>query len=126
MPFKQTAFLTPFPVGQQTRCVIGTPRLAGDVARGVGEKDLRGLIMKKKWLYKCGEDAIVVENTWLSGERLYVNGELQDERPFGINSVRLLGQLPGGEGIKVWLGGFWNIQCRMFINDKQVITTRTK
>jgi len=73
----------------------------------------------KRWEISLGEDVIVVENR-ASGERLYVNGELQDER-LGLNlGMRLWGQLPTGESLKVSLGGTWTIQCRVFVDNKLI------
>jgi len=73
----------------------------------------------KKW--ECNHDGnvLIVENR-ASGERLYVNGELQDER-LGLNfGIRLWGQLPTGESVKVSLGGIWTIKCRIFVDNKLV------
>ena len=74
----------------------------------------------KKWEVNHGESVIVVENR-ASGEKLFVNGQLQDER-VGLNmGSRLWGQLPTGESIKVSLGGIWTVQCRIFVDNKLVI-----
>ena len=73
----------------------------------------------KKFEVDHGGNAIVVENR-VSGEKLFVNGKLQDER-VGLSFVaRLFGQLPTGENIKVSLGGIWTIQCRIFVDNKLV------
>jgi len=73
----------------------------------------------KKFEVEHGGNAILVENR-ASGEKLFVNGELQDER-VGLSFVaRLYGKLPTGESIKVSLGGVWTIQCRIFIDNKLV------
>jgi len=74
----------------------------------------------KKWELTYGENKIMVEDR-TAGEKLYVNGDLQDERNgFALRS-RLYGQLPTGENIKVSLGGWFSIQCRVFINNKLVL-----
>jgi len=73
----------------------------------------------KKWEVKHGEDVILVENR-ASGEKLFVNGELQDER-FGLNLGMILwGKLPSGESIKVSLGGTWKMKCRVFVDSKLI------
>ena len=73
----------------------------------------------KKFEVDHGGNAIIVENR-ASGEKLFVNGELQDER-VGLSLVaRLFGQLPTGENIKVSLGGIWTTQCRIFVDNKLV------
>jgi len=74
----------------------------------------------KKWEIKHGENSIVVENR-VSGEKLYVNGELQDERNGFSVSSRLYGKLPTGENIKVSLGGWFIMQCRIFVDHKLVL-----
>jgi len=79
----------------------------------------------EKWEINHNGNMITVENR-TSGERLYVNGQLQDER-VGLNfSSRLWGQLPTGESIKVSLGGWWTMQCRIFVDHKQIIPKRIK
>lgn len=75
-----------------------------------------------KALYNNHE--IRVENTWFSGERLYINNELQDETISFFPPVRLTGHiLENGEKIPVKANiysGFVSIQCSLFINDKKV------
>jgi len=78
----------------------------------------------KKWDIKYKDHDIRVENGWFSGERLYVDGELQDEQVgFGFRS-RLYGKIKNhegaGEDIKVSLGGWSTINCRIFINGKLI------
>ena len=41
--------------------------------------------MKSIWIASYENNEVKVENTWFNGERLYVNGILQDER-FGFFS----------------------------------------
>ena len=75
----------------------------------------------KKWEINHNGNLILVENR-AGGERLYVNGDLQDER-LGLSSQsRLWGQLSTGETIKVSLGGWWTIHCRIFIDNKLVLS----
>ena len=75
----------------------------------------------KKWQTNYDGNNIVVENR-IGGERLYVNGELQDELIglFAFRS-RLWGHLQNGETIKVSLGETFRIHCRIFVNDKLVL-----
>ncbi|MDR2687381.1 MAG: hypothetical protein LBB75_06485 [Oscillospiraceae bacterium] len=73
----------------------------------------------KQWELNYGGDAIVVKNS-VAGEQLYVNGQLQDERNGLSTQSRLTGHLPGGGSIKVNLGGWFTMQCRIFIDDKLV------
>ena len=72
----------------------------------------------KKWEYNYSGSVIAVENR-MSGERLYVNGELQDETMASFTGeARLWGRLPAGEEIKVSLGGAFSVQCRVFVDNK--------
>ena len=76
----------------------------------------------KRWEVNYSENVIVVENSAF-GERLFVNDDLQDERNGLIgNRVRLWGQLKTGEQIKVSLGGTFKIQCRIFVDNKLVLS----
>jgi hypothetical protein len=79
--------------------------------------------MKSIWIASYENNEVKVENTWFNGERLYVNGILQDER-FGFFSSNLTGHIMNSrnekEAIKVNLGGCWRIDCRLFINDNKV------
>lgn len=73
----------------------------------------------KRWKTNYGGNTIVVENR-ISGERLYVNGELQDEQIGIAGRSRLWGELQTGETIKVSIGGFFGIHCIIFVNSKRV------
>lgn len=79
----------------------------------------------KEWKADYKGHIIQVKNT-LASEQLIVDGELQDERiGFGIRS-RLYGRLKSGQGageaIKVSLGGWFAIHCRIFIDDSLVFS----
>ena len=74
--------------------------------------------MKKQWVYKYGQNTILVENTWFNGERLFVNGELQHENNGWEFNAILWGRLDSGEEIKVSLGGNFSIKCSLFIDNK--------
>jgi hypothetical protein len=77
----------------------------------------------KKWELNHNGNEIRVENRNFS-ERLYVNGELQDER-IGLAFVsRLWGKLPTGESVKVSIGGLWTMQCRIFIDHKLALSNK--
>lgn len=72
----------------------------------------------KKWKASYKDNKIVVENR-ISSERLYVNGELQDESiGFFAMRVRLFGSLASGEKIKVSIGSRVRTKCMIFINDE--------
>jgi len=75
----------------------------------------------KRWEVDHGGNAITVENR-AGSERLYVNGELQDERMGLSFQSRLWGQLNTGEMIKVSIGGNFRIHCRIFVDNKLVLS----
>ena len=85
--------------------------------------------MKSIWTANYENNEIKIEKTWFNGERLYVNGNLQDER-YGLFGSDLTGHLINSkherELIKVNLGGFWKIDCRLFINDSKIKLTQIK
>ncbi len=85
--------------------------------------------MKSIWTANYENNEIRVENTWFDGERLFVNGNLQDER-MGLISTDLSGHLFNQknerENIKVNLGGSFKIICRLFVNDSKVEVTQVK
>lgn len=76
----------------------------------------------KKWQVNYCGNIIVVENR-LNSERLYVNGELQDEQ-FGFGAIRsrLWGKLQSDEIIKVSIGSVLRMHCRIFIDNKLVLS----
>lgn len=64
---------------------------------------------------------IQVENRWFAGEKLYVDGELQDENLGLALRGTLNGKLRNNnnelKSIKVTLGGFFSIHCKIFIDN---------
>jgi hypothetical protein len=74
------------------------------------------------WTTVYEGNTILVENSWFSGERLFVNGSLQDEQlGLGFRS-RLWGSIYSADSkikrIKVTLGAsFFSVECRIFIDD---------
>ncbi|HSQ46857.1 MAG TPA: hypothetical protein VLM44_08075 [Lutibacter sp.] len=85
--------------------------------------------MKSEWIAKYENSEIRVVNTWLNGEKLLVNNEIQDER-FGIFGSDLTGHVINEKGerknIKVNLGGVFTISCRIFIDDKKMAVSKIK
>ena len=78
----------------------------------------------KVWQTQYKGHEIKVENGWFSGERLIVDGELQDEhKGMGLRS-KLWGKIrdgdAAGEVIKVSIGGWIVVKCRIFIDDKLI------
>ena len=85
--------------------------------------------MKSIWTTNYENNEIKIESTWFNGERLFVNGKLQDEK-FGFFSSDLTGHIMNTKNekeiIKVNLGGFMKIECRLFINDNKIKATQIK
>lgn len=82
----------------------------------------------KTWKIDYKGHSIVVHNKWFSGEQLIVDGELQDEQiGVGIRS-RLYGKITNPDGsterIKISLGGFFQINCRVFVDDRLIPAMR--
>jgi len=76
----------------------------------------------KKWETSYCGNTIVVENR-AYGEKLYVNGELQDEQiGFVAGRARLWGKLQTGEMIKVSIGSTFKMHCRIFVNNKLALS----
>jgi len=85
--------------------------------------------MKSIWKAKYENNEIKVENTWFSGERLYVNGILQDEKTNFLSSEltgHLINTKNERENIKANLFGWFKIGCNLFINDKKVEVIQEK
>lgn len=63
---------------------------------------------------------IQVENRWFAGEKLYVDGELQDENMGLALRATLTGNLRidsnKSKYIKVTIGGFFSIHCKIFVD----------
>ena len=79
-------------------------------------------------LYHDGHHIQVV-NSWFTGEKLYVNGQLQDENlGLAVRAV-LNGELKSNDirkSIKVTLGGFFKINCRIFVENSLIYPNKKK
>lgn len=79
----------------------------------------------KIWEVDYEGSKIRVENSWYKGERLLVNDKLQDEQNGPGSRARLYGHILDASGnklkIKVSLGGWWTINCRIFVNDSLIL-----
>ena len=60
-------------------------------------------------------------NTWFNGEKLYIDGQLQDENLGVALRATLRGVLKNSDeitkNIKVSLGGFFSIKCKIFVDN---------
>lgn len=78
--------------------------------------------MKKVFKVTYEGHQIQVVNTWFNGEKLYIDGKLQDENlGLGITRATLTGFLKSSndftKNIKVSLGGSFTINCRIFVDN---------
>lgn len=86
--------------------------------------------MKSEWIAKYEETEIKITNNWFSGEKLYVNNELQDEQLSFITPSNMTGNLITKEGqklnIKTNILGFFFVSCRLFIDNQKIVLKQTK
>ncbi|MCM3576337.1 hypothetical protein M3172_24530 [Mesobacillus subterraneus] len=81
--------------------------------------------MKKVFEITYEGHHILVENTWFNGEKLFVDGELQDQNlGFAFDRATLYGVIKNNEGanqkIKVSLGGAITVGCRIFVDHELI------
>lgn len=82
--------------------------------------------MKSIWQVTYENNTIKIVNTWIAGERLYVNGNLQDYNKNLFSSAsHLTGHLISVNGeklsikAKLFQKGFF-VDCMLFVDDKMV------
>lgn len=77
--------------------------------------------MKKVFEAKYDGHTIHVENRWFAGEKLYVDGDLQDENIGLAVRATLTGTLKNdsieSKNIKVAIGGYFQINCKIFVDN---------
>lgn len=75
----------------------------------------------KIWETTHRGSTIRVESS-LRGEKLFVNGQLQDAQIGALSGrSRLWGRLPDGAPVKVSLGIRWTVRCMIFVEDQLVL-----
>ncbi len=76
-----------------------------------------------KWDVHYKGHTIRVENSFAQ-QRLFVDGELQDELYGAGFRSRMYGKIrdedTAGEEVRVSLGGTWQVNCRIFIDNRLV------
>ncbi|MBE4909137.1 hypothetical protein IMZ08_13800 [Bacillus luteolus] len=87
--------------------------------------------MKKEFNVTYDGHHIQVINTWFNGEKLYVDGKLQDQNlGLGLSRASLTGTLRSSndviKNIKVRIGGNFSIQCRIFIDNVLIYPTNVE
>jgi len=85
----------------------------------------RRMEMKKVFEVTYEGHHIQVENTWFNGEKLFVDGKLQDQNlGFAFDRATLYGMIKHNEGsnqtIKVSLGGAITVECRIFVDHELI------
>ncbi|WP_077601482.1 hypothetical protein [Oceanobacillus sojae] len=82
--------------------------------------------MKKVFDATCEGHHIQVVNTWLNGEKLYVDGKLQDENLGLALRATLRGILKKNDqitkNIKVSIGGIFTMKCKIFVDNVLVFS----
>jgi len=80
------------------------------------------------WTANYDGNVIRIENLGFSGEKLFVNNKLQDEK-VSIFGADLTGHVVSNDGerkpIKVNLGGWFTISCRLFVDDEKIEVRKT-
>ena len=86
--------------------------------------------MKKVFEAKYDDHLIQVENRWFAGEKLYVDGKLQDEDLGLAFRGTLNGKLRNNnsetKSIKVTIGGSFRIHCKIFIDNVLISSYQVK
>lgn len=72
--------------------------------------------MAKSWLYKYGDDAILVVNKGFRGSELYINNQLTDTCTGVSIKDCLVATLKNGELITATLQGMTTMECTLLIN----------
>ncbi|NRT12597.1 hypothetical protein [Flavobacterium sp. 14A] len=80
--------------------------------------------MKSEWITNYEGNEIKITNNWFSGEKLFVNNELQDEQLNFITPSNMTGNLIDRNGkqlqLKTNISGLFTVSCRLFIDNKKV------
>ncbi|MGD6902163.1 hypothetical protein [Bacillus infantis] len=84
--------------------------------------------MKKVFDFNYEGHRIQVVNSWFFGEKLYVDGKLQDENLGVAIRATLEGVLRSNDNltknIKVTLGGIFTVNCKVFVDNTLVFSNR--
>jgi len=77
----------------------------------------------RNWKVEYKGYLIEVQNSW-HGEKLLVNGELQDEQIGIASRSRLFGEIKLDNGskekIKVSMGSIFRVHCKIFVNNSLI------
>lgn len=81
--------------------------------------------MKSIWTAHYEGNLITIENNWFSGEKLFVNGELQDYQVNYFSTPILTGHLINQEGNRLsikanLIQSFFTIKAILFVDDSEL------
>lgn len=86
--------------------------------------------MKSIWEATYENNVIRIENNWFSGEKLFVNNQLQDFQVNYFNPPILTGHIKNNQeriGIKANLQqGFFGVNCILFVDNEQIALKKVK
>ncbi len=86
--------------------------------------------MKSEWIANYEDEEIKITNNWFTGEKLYINNELQDEQLNFITPSTMTGILTTKKGyklpVKTNVSGFFKVSCRLFVNNKKIELKQVK
>ena len=81
-------------------------------------------IGQKEWIAKYDKYTIRVVNTWLSGAKLYINGEIRavNDNLFEISgsSPSLSAHLDNGEIVEVFVSAVLTTKAKICVNGEQI------
>lgn len=88
-------------------------------------------MFKSIWTAIYQNNEIQIENSWIGGEKVFVNGKLLIEsKKFRIRFITLEGELINSknemDAILVKLGGFFKIKCTVLINNREIQVIQIK
>ena len=85
--------------------------------------------MKSEWITNYEGNEIKITNNWFSGEKLFVNNELQDEQLNFITPSNMTRSLIDKSGnkldVKTNISGLFSVSCRLFIDNKKITLQQT-
>jgi len=85
--------------------------------------------MKTTWTATVEGKEIRITYGWFGGERLYVNGQLQDEKVSTFGTPTLTGHFIRGNGEKALLKAnlymTFGLRCSLFVDDVKVPVTKS-
>ncbi|WP_367752169.1 hypothetical protein [Flavobacterium sp. WC2430] len=86
--------------------------------------------MKSEWIANYENEEIKITNNWFTGEKLFINNELQDEQLNFITPSTMTGILTTKKGekfpVKTNLSGFFKVRCHLFVDNKKIALKQTK